>query len=58
MKSKSKIFTDAEYKALENRVNGSNDDRTGIYAARVKPKIDEILKVWIPKRKMLKKLLD
>ena len=58
MKSKSKIFTDAEYAALENRINGNNTDKTGIYSSRVKPKIEEIINNWIPKQKILKKLMN
>lgn len=57
MKSKSRIFTDAEYKALEKRINGDNDDKNGIYSSRTKPKVEELINVWAPKLKVLKKLI-
>jgi hypothetical protein len=52
---KSKIFTQAEIEALEKRFEGKKDDPTGIYAGRVKPKLIEILEVWIPKKNKIKK---
>lgn len=58
MKSKSKIFTDAELKALNKRMKGDKSDPTSIYANRIKPKIDELLNVWFKKRKELEKLLS
>lgn len=54
----SKIFTQAEHKSLEDRFKGSKKDNTGIFSARVKPKIKELLDVWIPKKKKLKKLIE
>lgn len=51
------IFTKAEQDALDNRLNGSKQDKTGIYSKRVKPKVKEILDVWLPKKKELSKLL-
>ncbi len=54
--NKSKIFTQAEIKALDNRIKGSKKDPTGIFAARVKPKIIELL-AWFKKRKILEKLV-
>lgn len=53
---KSMIFTEAEQDALNKRLNGSKADPTGIYSARVKPKIKELLEVWFPKKKELEKL--
>jgi hypothetical protein len=53
----SKIFTDAEIESLNKRLSGSKSDKTGIFSARVKPKIKEILEDWIPKKKILKKLV-
>jgi len=53
----SKIFTEAELKALEKRIKGNKKDKTGIYSKRVKPKIIEILEVWFKKKKELKKTL-
>ena len=54
--NKSKIFTQAEIKALDNRIKGSKKDPTGIFAARVKPKIIELLS-WFKKRKILERLV-
>jgi len=53
----SKIFTNAEKIALDRRITGSKKDSTGIYSSRVKPKIIEILEIWLPKQKILKKLI-
>ena len=58
MKTKSKIFTDAEYAALQARMNGDKKDKMGIYASRVKPKLHEMLDVWMLKRDELKGLVD
>lgn len=54
----SKIFTDAEVESLNKRLSGSKDDKTGIFSARVKPKIKEILDVWLPKKKQLQKAIE
>ncbi len=55
---KSKIFTEAELKALEERIKGKKKDTTGIYSNRVKPKIKELLDVWFKRKRELKKLED
>lgn len=52
----SKIFTPSELKALEERIKGNKYDPYGIYAARVKPKILELLE-WCKKKKLLEKLV-
>lgn len=52
------IFTKAEQGALNKRLCGSKDDKNGIYASRVKPKIKELLEVWFPKKKELSKLIQ
>ena len=54
---RSKIFTQAEQKALDNRIKGSKKDNTGIFSARVKPKIMEMLEYWFPKKKELEKAI-
>lgn len=54
----SKIFTDAEVESLNNRLSGSKVDKTGIFSSRVKPKIKEILDVWLPKKKQLQKAVE
>ena len=55
-KMQSKIFTKAELKEIEKRKKGDKTDKTGIFSARVKPKIIELLE-WFRKRKELKKLI-
>ena len=55
-KETSKIFTQTELKTLNDRIKGSKKDPTGIFAARVKPKVIEILS-WFKKRKILEKLV-
>lgn len=52
----SKIFTEAEQDALDKRLEGDKKDDTGIYSSRVKPKIKELLEVWMPRKKELEKL--
>ena len=54
---KSKIFTEAEHKSLKDRLKGSKKDTTGIFSARVKPKIIELFE-WFNKRKELNKLIE
>ena len=51
------IFTIAEYQSLMNRLNGSKKDKSGIYSARVKPKIKEMLE-WFSKKEELEKLIN
>jgi len=53
----SKIFTQAELKAIKEAEKGNHKDKSGIFYGRVKPKIIEIIKVWIPKKKELNKLI-
>jgi len=55
---KKTIFTGAEEKALKERLLGYKNDATGIYAARVKPKIFEMLNRWFPKARKLKKIVS
>jgi hypothetical protein len=52
----SKIFTDAELQSLNKRLDGKKDDKTGIYAMRVKPKIIEIIE-WFKQKRKLERLL-
>lgn len=54
----SKIFTDAEVESLNKRLSGSKVDKTGIFSARVKPKIKEMLEDWLPKKAQLKKAIE
>ncbi len=53
----SKLFTKAELEEIEKRKKGNKADKTGIFSARVKPKIIELLE-WFTKRKELKKLIE
>ncbi len=53
----SKLFTKAELEEIERRKIGNKADKTGIFSARVKPKIIELLE-WFTKRKELKKLIE
>jgi len=54
----SRIFTNAELKELERRKQGNKKDSTGIFSARIKPKIQELLSVWIPKKKELEMFIS
>lgn len=53
----STIFTEAEHKSLKDRLKGSKADKTGIFSARVKPKIVEMVEHWFPQKKQLHKLV-
>ncbi len=53
----SKIFTKAELKEIERRKKGDKTDKTGIFSARVKPKIIELFE-WFNKKRELKKLIE
>lgn len=53
----SRIFTGAELASLNKRLAGSKQDPTGIYAARVKPKILELTTIWFKKQRQLLKLV-
>ena len=52
---KSNIITTTVLKSLQDRLKGSKKDSTGIFSARIKPKIKELLEVWFPKKKELQK---
>lgn len=54
---KSNIFTEAELQALQDRRKGKKADPTGIYNARVKPKLLELLD-WFKIRKEIQKLVS
>lgn len=53
----SKIFPKTEMKSLESRLKGSKKDTTGIFSARVKPKIIEMFEVWLPQKRQLEKII-
>lgn len=53
----SKLFSDGELKAMEERKLGYRLDKTGIFANRIRPKILELFE-WFKKRKELLKLVE
>ena len=52
-----KIFTKGEVQEINRRLAGGKNDPTGIFYARIKPKIKELLEVWLPREKKLRKLI-
>jgi hypothetical protein len=52
------IFTEAEMEAIERRKQGDKTDKTGIYSNRTRPKLLEILNIWLPQKKQITKLLE
>ena len=54
----SKIFKPCELKEMERRENKDYSDKFGLFSGRIKPKIIEILEVWIPKKKDLRRLIN
>ena len=53
----SKIFHQSELKSIEEREKGNRRDKNGTFSSRAKPKIKEMVDVWFPKQKELKKLI-
>ena len=54
---KSRLFGDKELALLEQRIKGSKKDKTGLWSRKVKPKVKELVDVWLPRKKELKKTL-
>jgi len=54
----SKLFTKAELASLNKRLAGNRADPTGIYCERVKPKVKELVYIWLAARKDLRKLVE
>jgi len=52
------IFSNSELEALERRKNGVLSDSSGIFSARIKPKIKEILEIWLPQEEFLRKMIE
>jgi len=50
------IFTETELKEVNLRLQGKKSNYKIWY--RVKPKIEELLEVWFPKKKKLQKLIE
>jgi len=57
MKSESKLFTKAELEEIKRQQSGDYSDKMGLFSARIKPKIIEILE-WFSRKKELKKLVE
>ena len=55
---KSKLFGDKELSLLEKRIKGDKKDPTGLWARKVKPKVTELVEVWTPRKKELKKTIE
>lgn len=53
----STIFTEAELEAIKSREKGNKKDNTGIFSSRVRPKIEELLNTWFPKKQELTRLI-
>lgn len=53
----SRLFTEAELKSLNDRLEGSKKDPTGIFASRVKPKLIELME-WFKSKGKIKKILN
>lgn len=54
----STIFTKTELKVLKERFKGSLKDSSGIFSARIRPKIEEMLKIWHPNKILLEKAIE
>jgi len=54
---KSRLFGERELELLEQRIKGSKKDDTGLWSRKVKPKVSELVDVWLPRKKELKKVL-
>ena len=54
---KSRIFSNLEIEALDERLKGSRKDPFSRYASRVKPKIKELLE-WFKRKKKLERLIN
>jgi len=57
MQRKSRIFTNAELEVIAQKEAGKYKDTNGLFAGRIKPKVKELLKEWVPKKKKLEKLI-
>ena len=52
----SKLFTKAELESIKQRQQGNKLDPTGIFSRRTRPKINELLDEWLPKKEELEAL--
>lgn len=55
---KSKIFGNRELELLEERTKGSKKDPTGQWSSKAKPKVKELVNIWIPRKEELEKLIE
>ena len=55
---KSRLFGDKELAFLEQRIKGSKKDKTGLWSRKVRPKVLELVDVWLPRKKELKKAVE
>lgn len=55
---KSRLFGDKELLLLEQRIKGSKRDDTGLWSRKVKPKVKELVDVWLPRKKELLKTVE
>lgn len=53
----SKIFSNTELEEMKRQEEGDYSDKFGVWAARAKPKIKELLEHWFPKKKELERLI-
>lgn len=57
-KQMSKIFSNTELQEMERRKAGDKSDKFGIFSARLRPKIRELLEIWFPKKDELEGLIN
>ena len=54
----SKLFGEKELLLLEKRIEGDKKDPTGLWSRKVKPKVTEMVKEWMPRRQQLRKVVS
>ena len=55
---KSRLFGEKELLLLERRIEGDKKDPTGLWSRKVKPKVIEMVKEWMPRRRQLRKIVQ
>lgn len=53
----STLFGNKELEILEQRIANNKSDRSGSWVREIRPKVKEILEVWLPRMKELKRTL-
>lgn len=56
-KTKSRIFTDNEIQLIYNRLEGNLKDKDGQWCRGGRPKIEEMIERWLPRRKSLELII-